>query len=63
MSDSETTQTRAAVDAILARAGLPTTPQEYERLVTIYPAIEAQLAEMRLPEVRNREPAMVYSAA
>ena len=46
----------------LARAKLPATPEEVERLQRNYPVIENWLAQLRLEEVRYAEPAMVYRA-
>jgi hypothetical protein len=54
---------RAAVDAVLLRAGLKVIPEEYERLVRNYPIIQSQLAALRIPEVRYGEPAVIYSAS
>ena len=62
MSDMDETQARAAVDAILLRAGLPVIPEEYERMVRNYPVIQEQLAALRIPEVRYGEPAIIYPA-
>jgi hypothetical protein len=53
---------RAAVDAVLLRAGLKVIPEEYERLVRNYPVIQSQLAALRIAEVRYGEPALIYSA-
>ena len=58
MTDSSAQQ---AVDSILACAGLTVTDEEYARLLRIYPEWQSQLAELRVPEARYREPAIVYS--
>ena len=62
MTQSDDAQVKAAVDAILARAGLQVNAEDYERLRRWYPEIERQRADMRLPETRTLEPAMVYRA-
>jgi hypothetical protein len=36
--------------------------EEYERLVRTYPLIRAQVAELRIPEVRYGEPADIFAA-
>jgi len=55
-------QIKQAVDAVLAAARLPLTGEDYERLLGNYPLIRAQLATLRFPEMRYREPAMVFPA-
>jgi hypothetical protein len=62
MSDMTPEQTKQAVDAVLAAARLPLTSEDYERLLHNYALIQSQLAAVRLPELRNREPAMVFRA-
>jgi len=51
------------LDAILARANLPMTTEEVERLRRSWPVIESWLAELHLPEAQSAEPAMVFPAA
>jgi hypothetical protein len=63
MTDMDPTQVKEAVDQILARNSLPITPEEYERLLRIYPILQSQLAELRVPEARHGEPALIFSAA
>jgi hypothetical protein len=53
-------QIKQAVDAVLAAARLPLTGEDYERLLGNYPIIQAQLATLRFPEVRSREPAIIF---
>jgi hypothetical protein len=53
-------QIKQAVDAVLAAARLPLTGEDYERLLRNYPTIQAQLAELRLPEARYAEPADIF---
>jgi hypothetical protein len=55
-------QIKQAVDAVLAAARLPLTGEDYERLVRTYPSVQAQLATLRLEDVRYREPAIIYPA-
>lgn len=50
------------LDASLARAKLTVVGEEYDRMLRSYPTIQALLAELRLPEARYCEPAMVYVA-
>jgi len=60
---SETSGDAAAqVDAVLARTGLPVTPEERERLIRIYPMVGEWTAGVRLPETRYAEPALIYPA-
>ena len=60
MSDS--TDATAMVDAVLARTGLPTLPEERERLIRLYPNIAEWTGALRLPETRYAEPAVIYPA-
>ncbi|TME95181.1 MAG: hypothetical protein E6I52_22725 [Chloroflexi bacterium] len=57
MTDSAAEQ---AVAAIVERDHLRLSPEEYERLVRIYAELQPQLAALRLPEIRDREPAVIY---
>jgi hypothetical protein len=50
-------------DALIARARLPLSDDERERLARLYPVVEAQVAELRLPEARYAEPADIFPAA
>lgn len=61
MSDN-TTSTAAQVELVLARAGLSVTPEDRERLIRVYPAIEEWTSAVRLPETRYAEPALIYPA-
>jgi hypothetical protein len=62
MTEMSPAQTKAAVDAILARARLPVTAEDYDRLLGLYPTLEAQSAALRIPELRPLEPAVIYLA-
>ncbi len=55
-------QAQVAVDAIIARTGLPVTPEDYARLLSLYPAFQSQAAALRLPELPDLEPAHIYHA-
>ena len=60
---SDTTSAATAqVDAVLARTGLPVTPDERERLIRLYPLIQEWTAALRLSETRYAEPAVIYPA-
>ena len=59
---SETPDVAAQVDIVLARAGLPVTPEERERLIRVYPMIEEWTSGLRLPETRYAESAVIYPA-
>ena len=60
---SETTiDVAAQVDAVLARTGMPVTPEERERLIRIYPLVQEWTSAVRLPETRYAEPALIYPA-
>jgi hypothetical protein len=52
----------AQVDAALARAGLPVSARERERLIRIYPLLAEWTAEVRIAETRYAEPALIYPA-
>jgi len=62
MTEMNPAQTKVAVDAVLARAGLNVTPEDYERLLGLYPALRTQAADLRIPELRGLEPAVIYPA-
>lgn len=63
MSDTtESIDVAAQVDLVLARTGLPVTPEERERLIRVYPMITEWTAGLRLPETRYAEPALIYPA-
>jgi hypothetical protein len=49
-------------DALLARAELVVTGDEYDALLKMYEVIEERVAELRLPEARYAEPAVIYPA-
>ena len=59
---SETPDVAARVDLMLARAGLPVTSEERERLIRVYPMIEEWTSGVRLTETRYAEPAVIYPA-
>lgn len=63
MNDMDAAQIKVAVDAALAKAGLPVSPEDYERLLSLYPHLQAQCVALRLPELRDREPAVIYPAS
>ena len=63
MSDTtDATDVAAQVDLVLARTGLPVTPEERERLIRVYPMIAEWTSGLRLPETRYAEPAVIYPA-
>lgn len=53
-------QIKQAVEAVLSAARMPLTGEDYERLLRNYPTIQAQLAELRFPESRYAEPAVIF---
>jgi amidase len=57
-----TAEDKGALDAILERAGLSIVGDEYDKLLRAYPYLQEQLAELRRPEVRYAEPAVIYPA-
>ena len=59
---SDTPDVAAQVDLVLARGGLPVTPEERERLIRLYPMIDEWTSGLRLPETRYAEPAVIYPA-
>jgi len=63
MSDTtDPTDVAAQVDLVLARTGLPVSPEERERLIRIYPMIAEWTSGLRLAETRYAEPAVIYPA-
>ena len=62
MTQMDAAQIKIAVDAILTRARLQVTPDEYERLLSLYPIFQAQSTGLRLAELHDREPAVIYPA-
>ncbi len=59
---SDTADAATQVDLVLARTGLPVTPEERERLIRLYPMVAEWTSALRLPETRYAEPALVYPA-
>jgi hypothetical protein len=55
-------QSKHSLDAVLAAARLPLTGEDYELLLRNYPTIQSQLAELRFPELRYCEPAVIFPA-
>ncbi len=51
-----------AVDAVLARTGLPVSAAERERLIRFYPLVREWMERMRMVEARYAEPVLVYPA-
>jgi hypothetical protein len=49
-----------SIDAALARAELPVTPEERERLQRNFPVIQSWREQLRLPETRYAEPGVVF---
>ena len=62
MSENSSDDVAAQVDLVLARTGLPVTPEERERLIRVYPMIAEWTGALRLPETRYAEPALIYPA-
>jgi hypothetical protein len=60
MTDASADQ---VVAAIVARDGLHLPSDEYARLIGLFAELQPQLATLRVPEVRDREPAIIYPAA
>ena len=54
---------REAFDALLQRARLPVAGEEYERLLRLSEVVDRHMADLRIPEARNEEPASIYPAA
>lgn len=62
MTDMDAAQIKLAVDAVLSRSGLSVTPEDYERLLGLYPALRAQAAALRIAQLPDCEPAIIYPA-
>jgi hypothetical protein len=58
-----TEELEAAIDAILARTGIPVSEAERERLIRYYPLVRDWMARLRTAEARYAEPALIYPAA
>ena len=58
----EVPSTKAAVDHILGLAGLAMNEEEYRRVLRMYPTLRDQAASLRIPEVRDGAPAVIYPA-
>jgi hypothetical protein len=54
---------RTAIDAIVARDKLVLSTEDYERLVSLYDETQRLLSMLRLPEVHDSEPAVIYHAS
>ena len=52
-----------AVDAILARHGIPVSAAERERLIRFYPLVREWMEQLRLVEARYEEPVLTFPAA
>jgi hypothetical protein len=60
---TEPTQSaRAAVEAIVARDRLQLSAEDFERLVSTYDELQAELVLLRPDNIRDVEPAVVYTA-
>jgi hypothetical protein len=60
---TEPTQSaRAAVEAIVARDRLQLSAEDFERLVSTYDELQAELVLLRPDKIRDVEPAVVYTA-
>ena len=51
-----------AVDAILARNGIPVSQAERDRLIRFYPLVRGWTERLRMVEARYADPAMIYPA-
>ena len=52
---------REQVEASLRRANLSLSDDERERLVRIYALVQREMADVRISDARNAEPAVIYS--
>jgi hypothetical protein len=52
---------KKGVDGVLARTGLPTSPEDYDRLLRIFAHVAQQVADVRLPVARDYEPAHIFA--
>jgi hypothetical protein len=50
------------VEAIYSHAGMPLSAEELQRLQRNYPIVQGWLAELRLAEAQNNEPAVRFEA-
>lgn len=63
MTDHDATTAAAAmVDEVLTTAGLPVSAEEREWLITYYPVLREMVSQLRVPEARYAEPALIYSS-
>ena len=56
-------ESATAVDAILARTGIPVSEAERERLIRFYPLVRSWMERLRTVEARYEEPVLIYPAA
>lgn len=61
MNDAGDIDVAATVDRILAVAGLSVTAERRERLVRAYPQMLSMVRQLRIPELRDLEPSVIYS--
>ncbi|HLH74482.1 MAG TPA: hypothetical protein VKX96_14425 [Chloroflexota bacterium] len=61
-STTPSAETVAEVDFVTRRTGLPLTPEERERFIKLYPSLVEMLQQLRLPETRYSEPALIFPA-
>jgi hypothetical protein len=54
---------RESLEALLKRAGLPVTGEEFERLLSLSEVVDKHNSRLRLDDARYAEPASIYSAA
>jgi hypothetical protein len=54
---------REFLEALLSRARLPVTGEEFERLLRLSDVVDKHMAQLRVDEARYAEPASIYSAA
>ncbi len=51
-----------AVDELLTVAGMTVNETEREYFIRAYPVLRESLRHLRIPEARDAEPALIYSA-
>jgi hypothetical protein len=62
MTQSDKKEIAVTVDHLLAVAGLTVTETERDYFIRAYPVLRESLHYLRIPEVHDAEPALIYPA-
>jgi hypothetical protein len=62
MTEANKKAIAATVDHLITVAGLSVTEAERDYFIRAYPFLQESLQHLRIPEARDAEPALIYSA-